>query len=65
MSARNEKIKFRYLVMPCCNTQLCWVNPRLPTYCPECSQHVLTALRTEPDKHILVTDDNAWIRYSQ
>jgi hypothetical protein len=41
-----EKIPFRLFQMPCCGQLLCWVNPRLPSYCPECSKPVLLALRT-------------------
>lgn len=42
----NEKVPFRLFKMPCCGHMLCWVNPRLPTYCPECGKFVLMKLRT-------------------
>ncbi len=35
-----ERVPFKFLIMPCCNHQLCWVNPRYPTYCPECGKCV-------------------------
>src|SRR5262245_26836305 len=28
-------VHFRLIQMPCCGQMLCWVNPRLPNYCPE------------------------------
>lgn len=31
-----ELVPFRFLSCPHCRHQLCWVNPRLPNYCPEC-----------------------------
>ena len=43
--AWNEKVPFRLFQMPCCGMLLCWVNPRLPTYCPECASLVLAKLR--------------------
>lgn len=44
-----EIINFRLFRMPCCGQMLCWVNPRLPTHCPECGKSVLTELRSNPD----------------
>lgn len=34
-----ERVTFRHLHMDCCGTMLCWVNPRFPSYCPECGKH--------------------------
>lgn len=31
-----EKVPFRLLRFACCGFLCCWVNPRIPTYCPEC-----------------------------
>jgi hypothetical protein len=31
-----ERAHFRLIQAPCRGTLLCWVNPRLPNYCPEC-----------------------------
>lgn len=56
-----ERIHFRLLVTPCCTTQLCWVNPRLPTYCPECGARVYPEIRSE----VRVSDENATIKYSE
>lgn len=58
----NERVHFRLLHMPCCNHQLCWVNPRLPTHCPECGKFVIDELRACP-QHIRLNDREAWIKY--
>lgn len=41
-----ELVKFRLFQMPCCNTLICWVNPRTPSHCPECGESVYMQLRT-------------------
>jgi hypothetical protein len=56
-----ERVKFRLFVMPCCANQLCWVNPRLPTHCPECGERVLLRLRS--GEHTVILDDEATLRY--
>mgnify|MGYP001594985441 CR=1 FL=1 len=58
-----EFVKFRLIRMPCCGTQICWVNPRLPNYCPECSAEILAQLRLSPEC-ILFTDEEARLLYS-
>lgn len=63
--ATHERIKFRVFSMPCCGFNLCWVNPRLPTYCPECGSIVYKQLRFNGEPHILLADDNAVLEYSQ
>lgn len=57
----NERIKFRLIRAPCCSTLLCWVNPRLPNYCPECGKSILARLRLD-GASILQTDENAWLK---
>jgi hypothetical protein len=59
----NEKVQFRLFQMPCCRHQLCWINPRYPTYCPECSAFVHTQLRAEIE-HTLI-DATAWLKVGQ
>jgi len=59
LMATNEQVPFRLFTMPCCKHQLCWVNPRLPSHCPECGQHVLLQLRTGV---YTVMDTPAWLR---
>lgn len=59
MVATNEKVPFRLIACPLCNHQVCWINPRLPTYCPECGKMILTQLRAGGG--IIETHD-AWLR---
>ena len=40
-----SRVPFRLIQTPCCSHFLCWVNPRLPSYCPECGAFVLTKLK--------------------
>jgi hypothetical protein len=54
-----ERIKFRFMEMPCCHQLLCWVNPRLPSFCPECGTFIHMHIR----ENILVIDDNATLKY--
>lgn len=54
----HERVKFRLIHTPCCGTLLCWVNPRLPNFCPECGVQIYGKLHTDPTS-VLVTDMNA------
>jgi hypothetical protein len=47
MPTENQFVPFRLIQTPCCSTLLCWVNPRLPNYCPECGQHIFLKLKFE------------------
>lgn len=60
----NEGIRFRLIVCPECKHNLCWVNPRLPTYCPECSKQIYLRLVTQPQDHVLIDDRTATIRHT-
>ena len=62
-SRTTERVAFRLLRMPCCQHLLCWVNPRLPTYCPECGAPCIGRLRTEREA-VLVDDRSAMLTYS-
>lgn len=54
-----ERILFRLLHMTCCcSTLLCWVNPRLPNYCPECGVRCYPAVKS----CVTDTDENATLR---
>lgn len=53
-----ERVPFRLLQTPCCGTLLCWVNHRLPTYCPECGKHVFQDIKG----CILQSDPNAVLK---
>lgn len=54
----HERVKFRLIVTPCCGAQLCWVNPRLPNYCPECGEKIFMRLKFGSEG-ILLVDDQA------
>jgi len=58
---QTERVRFRLIVTPCCKHQLCWVNPRLPNFCPECGNAILSRLRTNPA--FPVVDDSATLTY--
>lgn len=49
-----EAVPFRLIKMPCCEHQVCWINPRLPSYCPECGASVYRRLKFEGE-HILLS----------
>jgi len=36
----SQRIQFRLFFMECCGHLLCWVNPRFPSYCPQCGKSV-------------------------
>lgn len=55
----NEYVPFRLLLMPCCKTMICWVNPRRPAYCPECGTHVF---RHYPRETWDASYSPAWLR---
>lgn len=59
MTITNEKVDFRLFNTPCCGHMLCWLNPRLPTYCPECGKMILMELRT--GEHTVQRAD-AWLK---
>lgn len=50
-----ERVRFRMLRCPSCGHQFCWVNPRLPTYCPECGDMIFARLGDA----VLYTDEDA------
>ncbi len=56
-----ERVHFRITQMPCCGQLVCWVNPRLPNYCPECGQHVFTEIKSK----IMLSDNNAILKYNE
>jgi hypothetical protein len=58
----NELVDFQLIQTPCCGHSLCWLNPRLPTHCPECGTHILLALKTGAH-HALRA--NAWLRLEE
>jgi hypothetical protein len=58
-----EIIQFRLFQMPCCGQLLCWVNPRIPNYCPECGAHVILKLKS--GEHTRINDDRATLKVDQ
>lgn len=63
MTKRTERVPFRLFQMPCCGHLLCWVNPRLPTYCSECGSKVFLALKS--GEHTRIIDDEATLRVGE
>jgi hypothetical protein len=53
------KVPFRLIQAPCCGTLLCWINPRLPTFCPECGKPILRELKFSG---VLVEAKEAWLQ---
>ena len=59
-----EIILFRLYKMPCCGHLLCWVNPRIPSHCPECGQSVYMKLKFDEADHIVIRDEKAQLTYN-
>lgn len=59
-SHTNEKVQFRLILMPCCHTLICWVNPRMPNYCPECGKYVFPEMKRDYKPHY----QEGWLRLS-
>lgn len=51
----HERVPFRLIQTPCCSTLLCWVNPRLPSHCPECGKPIYPDVRS----CVMLYDSNA------
>lgn len=60
MSKTTERVVFRHIHTPCCGTLLCWVNPRLPNYCPECGKFIISEVK----ECVTTFDDNAKLTVS-
>lgn len=60
-SPTTERVPFRLIQTPCCETLLCWVNPRLPNACPECGKSIYPQVRS----CVLVHDPDATLRTTQ
>jgi hypothetical protein len=59
----NERVHFRIFMMPCCHIMICWVNSRLPNYCPECGERVRDRLKPHTPDVVLLNDFDAWLKY--
>lgn len=49
----HERVPFRLISCPECRHQFCWINPRLPSYCPECG------MKAEWRERVMMRDDDA------
>lgn len=59
-----ERVHFRFISMPCCGQLLCWVNPRLPNYCPECGKRVYAQIKFPTgDPPIILSDEAATLKH--
>ena len=58
MTRSHEKVRFTLIQVPCCKHLLCWVNPRMPNFCPECGTAIWLK---KVGSHIVQQDDEAWI----
>lgn len=56
-----ERVQFRLIKTPCCGHLLCWVNPRFPSYCPECG----TSIYPQVKECVMIRDDAATLRYEE
>lgn len=45
MAERGSKVRYRMLAMPCCGTQIHWIEDRWPTHCVECGQPVFPQIK--------------------
>lgn len=52
---------FRIILMQCCGTMLCWVNPRLPNYCPECGKFIFAEVKG----WVPYSDEQAYITHKE
>jgi hypothetical protein len=59
-----ERIHFRLIKTPCCGHLLCWVNPRLPNFCPECGKSIYRQLRFDGSM-ILMTNEHGWLNLEE
>lgn len=50
-----ERVPFRLYSCPECRFLMCWVNPRKPTYCPECGKMIFHTLK----ERVMMADDEA------
>jgi hypothetical protein len=57
-----EVIKFRLIQTPCCGTLLCWVNPRLMNYCPECGVGIY--MKVKFGECTILNDEEATLHYN-
>lgn len=59
--AITERVHFRLIMCPNCDTALCCVNPRLYNYCPECGVYLAAKIKS----CIAISDPTAILQYHQ
>lgn len=59
LMTEQQRVPFRLLAMPCCGQRLCWVNPRFPSYCPECGKYVFGEIKS----CVTFKDEKAILKY--
>jgi len=52
---------FRLINVECCGVLLCWVNPRLPNYCPECGKRIFPKVKG----WVVWRDEQAYITHKE
>lgn len=55
-----ERVPFRLLRTPCCGHLLCWINPRLPSFCPECGKGIYPQIKS----CVIDRDDTAFLKHN-
>jgi DNA-directed RNA polymerase subunit RPC12/RpoP len=55
-----QRVPFRLIQCPHCGILLCWVNPRLPNYCPECSKYIFDTVKSN-----IIQNYDAWLSYDR
>lgn len=58
MSKTTERVHFRLIRTPCCESLVCWVNPRFPSFCHECGKSVYPEIKG----CVLYEDDSAILK---
>lgn len=53
-----ERVHFRLIQTPCCGQLLCWVNPRFPSFCPECGKGIYPEVKSA----VVQTDENGILK---
>ncbi len=53
-----QRVEFRLINMECCAYIFCNVNPRFPSYCPQCGKFIYPAVKG----WVTFKDDNAILR---
>lgn len=58
---QTERVHFRLIKMPCCSHMFCSVNPRWPSFCPNCGTHIFPQVRGSA----IISDEAATLKYDE